>query len=657
MLDDEARQMALDRLEVVLEVVTGFRDGHPALARDGEPFHPYGPNSGASLQQRCQRMASELTRERELDRRRQRRILAGELKDKSVSTSSIKVWVKAWQTNGLLGLVDGRKMRAVAGFELLDPDFRQAVLEIVDTFDGDRSMISHKEVIRQAKVRLKREGRTHVHAPERATGEYVAWLINARGSTTRAQRSTALRGASGTTHFPAIRPGQVVAIDATRSDVLVWDPLHERAFSVEILTAIDVATRVVLAVRVVPKSADGVDAGLLLYDVMRPFSQVVSGTQISHWRWAGIPETLDLTGVRVVTERGPLSPVGTLQGGHTIPGLTPEAIRCDHGSIFVGNHFRALLHDFGIDLLLSRGTRPVDNAHVERLHASYNAFYHQLPGYKSNNVAGRGRKVEQEPVYTAAELETLLRRWVALSYHQSWHEGLPQPDVTQRREGDKGARLTPLAHFDSLLDVTGRLDVPQSPTLLYQFLPIRWGTIGHAGVEFENLVYDARCLDAFRNVRQGQFRVKDRAAPFFYDPHDVSRVWFRDPDSGVVYEVPWRGSHLLDAPVTDLVLDSVRTRIKARGGNLALNKESTQRLILTELTELSKTPSTREWRARISAAARRVEASARDHTEAQEAQADALSTAGKVTRLPARPGEPVEVSAYVDQWPDLEADL
>jgi putative transposase len=69
---------------------------------------------------------------------------------------------------------------------------------------------------------------------------------------------------SGTQHYPAIRPGQVVAIDATRADNRVFDSLTGRAFSVEILTALDVATRVVLALRVVPRSANGIDAGLLL---------------------------------------------------------------------------------------------------------------------------------------------------------------------------------------------------------------------------------------------------------------------------------------------------------------------------------------------------------------------------------------------------------
>lgn len=643
MLPAVARQEALERLEVVMEITTGFRDGLIELARDGEPFSPYGDSYGASLHQRCLSMVNELNREREADRAHQRRIVNGELKDRPASLSGVKRWISIYEQSGLLGLVDGRKSRRALGFEVLDPDFRAAILEIVETFDGDRSAVNNKEILRRARVAMKEAGKASYPQSARAAGEFVSWLFKERGHTTRSQRSNAIRGTSGKTHFPAIRPGQVIAIDATRADVLVWDPLHERAMSVEILTALDVASRCVLACRVVPKSADAVDAGLLLYDVMRPFHLVVDGTQVSDWRWAGVPELLELSGL-AAAERGPLAPIGTLQGCHTIPAVYPEGIRCDHGSIFVSAHFRALCDDLGIDLLLSRGRRPSDNAHGERIHLTYDAFWQQLPGYKSNNVAGRGRKVDQEPLYTAAELEVLLRRWIALDYHQTWHEGITVPDAP-------GARLSPIECFDVLLEASGRIDIPVHGP--HAFLPIRWGTVSHSGVEFDNLVYDSKRLDDFRHVRNGQYRAKDRAMPFFYDPHDVSRVWWMDPDTEVVHEIPWRGSDRLQAPMTDAVLTAVRKRIARRGGNLALNKRTTEDLILSELTQLVTEPPTAESRALLSAAARRVEASQRDHAEA--AEITALFDDSVVT--PLRPRHPATDNGFdLDaEWPDYDA--
>lgn len=45
-LDDDARSVALNRLEVVQELVTGYRDGHPEFRRPGEPQPPFGDGFG-----------------------------------------------------------------------------------------------------------------------------------------------------------------------------------------------------------------------------------------------------------------------------------------------------------------------------------------------------------------------------------------------------------------------------------------------------------------------------------------------------------------------------------------------------------------------------------------------------------------------------------
>ena len=185
MMEETSRQQAKGRLEVVMEITTGFRDGLPELARDGEPFAPYGSSFGSSLHQRCLRMADELNRERDGNRSHQRRILEGELKDASVSVSTIRNWLVAHEQRGLLGLVDGRRMRRSLGFEVLDPDFRAAILEIVETFDGDPSAVNNKEILRRARVAMKASGKVGYPQPARAAGEYVSWLFKERGQSPR----------------------------------------------------------------------------------------------------------------------------------------------------------------------------------------------------------------------------------------------------------------------------------------------------------------------------------------------------------------------------------------------------------------------------------------------------------------------------------------
>ena len=443
-------------------------------------------------------------------------------------------------------------------------------------------------------------------------------LMREIGATTRSQRSHSLRRVSGFHHFPAIRPGQVVAIDVTRADNLVYNALNGDVYSVEILVAIDVATRVILALRVVPRSADGVDAGLLIYDVCRPFSLAVKGMSVENFRWVGLPEQLDMLQIAVTVGRRGLAPdFSMLQGEHPIPSVMPDAVRADNGSVFLSVLFRTILRDLGIDLLLARKGKPTDNPHIERWFETVQRGLQQIPSYKGRNTTERGRLVSEEPLLTAQELQEHLQRFIALDYHRTWHTGLVLP-------GEPTARLSPLEMWDAMVEATGRIDVPQRADLIYQFLPVKWATIGHAGVELRNMVYDSPVLDDYRrDVPAGFFRPADNAAPFFEDPHDLSRIWFRDPADSMVKPIEWRGANRIDAPMTAMIVSVARRRIRERGGNSVLKRGSATRQILNEIGEITKAPP-EGWRKKLSAAARRVEQSRTDHDEAQRAAARAV---------------------------------
>jgi hypothetical protein len=175
--------------------------------------------------------------------------------------------------------------------------------------------------------------------------------------------------------------------------------------------------------------------------------------------------------------------------------------------------------------------------------------------------------------------------------------------------------------FDSMLEFTGRIDVPQSPDLIYQFLPIRWGTIGHDGVRFFNMTYSSPAvLGPYRNVPVGFFRPQDRAAPFHVDPQDLSRIWFRDRESGRVEELKWRGADRTDAPMSMAIVAHACAQIRNRGGNHVLKRDSATTLILDQLGEIASAPKHPAIRRKLAAAAMRVDQATIDHGEAQRAQ-------------------------------------
>ncbi|MEN5073111.1 hypothetical protein ABE437_04785 [Isoptericola cucumis] len=654
-LSDHVRHEALFRLGIVQEIVTGFRRGHAELALPGEPNSTFDPASGVSQTARCERMAKLLRHESSAER-------AGGRDLSTIAVRTLQNWVKAANEGGLIGLVDQRRSRTTEAYSTIPLAWRQAAQDVVAEFDGDVSTVNLREVHRRIKVRLHEAGHS-IAAPKRASGRFVAHLMKARGVTTRAQRSNKLRGVSGTQSYAAMVPGQIVAIDVTRADAMVWCPVRGGACSVEIISAMDLATRMILALRVVPMSADSHDASLLMYDVLRPFSQVVEGTEVSDWAWAGVPERIeffsddpdadpDCSGVEVSCPRTcrSLRIAPGMQGAHSVPGVRPMAVRADHGSIFVSQVFRDLLDRFGIDLPLSRTRRPIDNGILERYHETLQRGLQQVPGYKGRNVAQRGRTVglagtdDAEELLTAPELEKFLRQWIVLDYHRTPHEGLQLP-------GAERTDVRPIDMFDALLKITGRLHVPQRPDLLYDFLPTRWGTVGQSGVELSGLTYDGPELEGLRSVPKGAFRPEDRAMPFHYDPHDVNRVWFRHPDTGRIVEVPWRKAHLIDAPMTETLVKHVRAAVQQRDSGTRVSPTSVEDEIITELGSLLDTVP-KDWTKRISAATMRYESAQRDHAEAEVARTVAeIATPRSAIVAPATGREGESYSMWAESWP------
>lgn len=674
-LTEDAKQQALDRQEVVLTIDTGYANGHPALARPGEPFTAFDPRYGLSLAKRIDAMARLLEQEASASRAQLRvretrgKSVAGRLDAPAVRT------IREWHTSfhalvngGLFALVDGRKRRSHSAWASLDPELRRICDEITGEHDGSASMRSIDELHRRVRLTLKAEGLHDVPVPEATVRRYLSHQMRSRGRTTRSHLTTHLRGPMSVSAYPALRPGQVVAIDVTRADNFVVEPWTGKVVSVEIITAIDIATRVVLALRVVPRSARAIEAGMIMYDVLRPFSMSVTEDRMSDWRWAGVPEHIgEMSDALAKAEELSGRP---LIGEHAIPGLLPEAVRADHGSIFTGSYFRALCDRLDIHLLLSRGKKPTDNAFVERWHETLQRCLQQLSGHKGRNVLQRGSlagRIQRDPeghavfqgggtALTPRQLEVRLREFIATDYHRTPHGGIAIVDRKMPAD-EVWMTHTPLECFDAMLEATGRLHVLQRPDLIYDFLVVRWGTIRHEGVEFNNLTYDSHELDEFRNVPKGFFRDEDRAAPFFYDERDLSRVWFRHPVTDEIIEVPWRRAFQLQAPMTEVTFNRARTLV--RMGRGPRTRKVLQEEILDAVNDMSSEdrmaadPSLRDWGGNaLAASSMRYQRANFDHAEASAARSRPRDA--QIIDLPSARVTAHGVQALDEPWPDYQ---
>ncbi len=607
-LSENAKREALWKQGIVLELLTGYRSGSAGLAEPGEPFVPFGPDHRGTEYRKREVMAQRLEGE-----------------GRAIGLTSLYNWIRAWEAEGLRGLVDGRRTKGISDFSGLDPGFMTAMEQQLASFDGDRSVVSLSELRRRGLADAAEDGLSCVSVPQRLGDRYIAHLRKQMGRSPRAHKSALVRRRAGHRSSQLLHPSHM-GMDVTRADNLVLDENLDGRCSVEIITVLSVSTRVVLACRVVPRSATSLEAGLALYDAMRPFSMLVEGTSISDWRWAGLPHSLSLPVQYANQAPG-------LQGPHWVPGVRPTSLRTDHGAIFTSDHFLGLLRDFGIDFLPSRVGAATDNSFVERWHETLQRALQQIPGYKGRNTQERGRVVAKEPLLMAGQLERHLHRFIALDYHRSWHEGLVLPNLER-------GRFTPLEYFDVLLEATGRIDVPQHPDLIYQFLPVVWLTPNGAGVEYRNLSYDGAVMQEFRNVPRGKFRRDSSQMPFHYDPRDLSRLWVRHPETDRIHQIRWRGSDSLNIPLNDRMLHRAAQLLYERGGNRALNRHTASRQIIDALGSLS---SPRGQGVDTAADWLRWNTAKRDHAEAASA-ADLL------------PEPPIQVADPFDHgpWPDYD---
>lgn len=565
---------------------------------------------------------------------------------------------------------------------------------VVGRFDGTESAKRQKDIYRQVLSKLSADGFVMEELPRDTLRRYIAHVVKPLGRTTRAHKTNKLRTTASYSSFATVGVGQVVAIDVTRADNFCFDPFTGSAVSVEVMTAIDLASRVIVGTRVFPRSPTGFEAGLLLVDILRPYSLAVDPARVDDWRWAGVPEHIGLF-PHALAEAERIDGLAgrPLVGEHGIPGVLPDAIRADRGSIFTGTHFRALCRQFGINLLLSRGAHPTDNAVMERFWETLQACFQAAPGYKGHNVSERGSKVGRitldkagQPVFhggapalTPRELERHIREWIATTYHRSPHSSLVLADKSITAE-DARMRLTPLDVYDSLMAAQGRIHVLQRADLIYDAMPIRWGQIGANGVEFDDLYYDCRELDEFRNVRDWTFRSPDqtghtgdrrawagaKAAPFYYDPRDVSAYWLRHPDTDRIIRVPWRREHELRAPMTGVTLRHAKGLMKKRGAYRDLSRDGIEEEVLTTLNtadgydRLRGDPDLADWHGNmLTAAAMRSGQSKHDHGEAASAAGGRTPSTGGAPRPRSRPAPPAKTTRApwetdAADWSNLE---
>lgn len=494
-LTDAEMTAVCERAAHLREVLTGYRSGSAEQALPGEPRAAYRP--GTPLMARYRAKAAEL----------------------GVGVTSLRRWASAFERDGEAGLIDARHLRASEPLHGIDPRWLDVLRAVLDEHVG-ASRPTHELLLDRVDARAVEQHGLDVIPKRWKAKQAVRELTrgtNALRGSTKSKRSIANRPDAPFGRLVATRPGEYLLVDTTTLDVFAMDPVTLRWVGVELTIAVDLFSRCVVALRLSPVSTKAVDASLVLFEAVSPDSKARTGGGLLPY--AGVP-----TAVLVAGDGRPA--VG-------LPAVAPETLVVDHGKIYVSAHLRSVCARLGISIQPARPFQPTDKAVVERIFRTIGEdLLAALPGYKGPDVYGRGEHPELEAYYFLDELALIIREWIAERYHRRPHHGLVVPKVP-------GLDLCPNDAFELGIARAGRMLVPARADLVYDFLPVAWRTIQPYGVELHGLRYDGPGLNAYRNRASDLTGPHAGKWPVRFDPDDIRRVFFQDPDSNQWHVLLW----------------------------------------------------------------------------------------------------------------------
>jgi hypothetical protein len=490
------------------EARTGYRSGSSEKALRHEPRKQYDP-ALTSQEQRWEAKAREL-----------RRHTSDKL---NLSARRLRELASAYDKVGVWGLVDRRVIRTLVN--PVNPEVEKAIRAAIDD-NADQSNLSRESFRKIVRARLDAEhGDGVVPLPKRTRfNELLDQFARGRGIFGWAKTKRSIKNAPPRPYgrLTTTRLGEIVEFDHTVLDVFAVHPITFEPVQVELSAAFDKHTHLVTP-RTTAYSTKGLDASMLLFDLLHPKRRGIGHGSGSLLPYLGIPSQIIL-----------------VRGG--VPSLLPESVTIDNGRVYRSEVFENACRRLGITIRYARPYRPTDKAHVERWFRTIrHDLLELLPGYKGPGLYERGRAVEKDAFYFLDEIDSVIYDYVAEVYNVRRQDGLHLPERP-------GLPMSPLDMYEESLSRVGSVPIPSDPTLYYELLPRVWRVVNHYGVEVGGLIYDDECLNDYRN-RRSSFNGREPGKwPFQVDPGDRSEIYFRDGESGVWRAVPWAGNRAATDP-------------------------------------------------------------------------------------------------------------
>ena len=212
-------------------------------------------------------------------------------------------------------------------------------------------------------------------------------------------------------------------------------------------------------------------------------------------------------------------------------------LHMDNAREFRGNMLKEICREYDIDLQFRPAKTPHYGGHIERLMGTASQKLKTLEGATFSNPKEKGEyDSEGRANMTFHDLEQWLVLFIA-KYHHSPHEGINgEAPIDRYRKGLLGGdgklpRGLPARRLD---EEKIRID----------FMPIIERTVQNYGVVIDDLHYFADVLRPWVNAPDPEHPKLKRLFRFRRNPHDISRLYFFDPNAKRYYVIPYRDAGL-----------------------------------------------------------------------------------------------------------------
>lgn len=455
---------------------------------------------------------------------RTRKMAEDTAKSAGVNVATIYEWLKLYSSAGHVSALIPRKAGRKSGTKLLTAAAEKILESAIQDLFLSKQRHRPQDVIQEVFLRCRTAGVEPPHpntVRNRIRDLPPSVVMRRRGMRDQARNQFApILGKFPGASFPL----SVVQIDHTEVNLIVVEEETRLPMGRPWITlAIDVFSRMVVGCYITMEKPSAASVGMCLSRGILPKREYLAALEVpGEWPVWGVCKT----------------------------------VHADNAREFRGLMLRRACEEYNIDLQWRPVKLPHYGGHIERLMGTSAEEFRKLPGTTFASPEQRkGYDSEKESALTLREFERHFTDFIVNVYHRRVHSELNVPPRRQWEIGVVGDQSRPGIGIPA---------VPGDPERIrLDFMPMEERTVQQYGIALDCIEYYDEVLNRWIGSTDPANSKEKRRFVVRYDPRDISKIYFFDPEAKQYFEVPYRSPHL--PPISMWELRMAKKRLREEG--------------------------------------------------------------------------------------------